>query len=366
MKRILQIVGTMDRAGAETMVMNLYRAIDKDRFQFDFLYFTDKKCDFDEEIEQLGGNICRITVSNPIKRMIAVTKLLKENPHWQIVHSHTLFSNAFHIYAAYLAGVKMRIAHSHNTSDKSKNGLISWIYQSISRKIQSKYSTDFVACGVAAGKFLFPKKENVLVIPNSIDTNHFAEVSEMNKNYLKKEFDLDDDTLILLQLGRLNKVKNHHFTFLIIRELKKKDIKFKLFIAGQGELENELKHMVKELRLQNEIEFLGLRTDVPQLLAGANMMLMPSLYEGFPVVLVESQASGTEALIADTISQEVDLDIGLVHFESLTNKPEIWANKILEIKNYSHISKEERLTILKNKGFDIATNAKQLEQLYSS
>lgn len=221
MKRILHITGTMDRAGAETMIMNLYRAIDRSKFQFDFLSFSNKKGDFDDEIESLGGKIYRITEKNPFKRMKLTTKLLKQNKQWETVHCHTLFSNGFHIYAAYQAGVKQRISHAHNTSDLSKSKWIATLYHFISRKIQKKYSTDFVACGIAAGQFLFPNKKNVLIIPNSIDTQSFANIAERNQMYLKNEFNLDSNTKVILQLGRLTRVKNHKFSFEILNELKK-------------------------------------------------------------------------------------------------------------------------------------------------
>lgn len=365
MKRILHIVGKMDRAGAETMVMNLYRAIDRNKFQFDFLSFSNKKGDFDDEIESLGGKIYRITEKNPFKRMMLTTQLLKQNPQWETVHCHTLFSNGFHIYAAYKAGVKQRISHSHNTSDLSKNKWIATIYQFISRKVQQRYSTDFVACGVAAAKFLFPDKNDVLVIPNSIDTQNFANIAEQNASYLKNEFGLDEQTKVILQLGRLNRVKNHAFSFEIVKELKNRAIDFKFFIAGQGELKDELLKLVKQKGLEKEVVFLGLRTDVAELLAGSDLMLMPSLHEGFPVVLVESQASGTPALIADTISSEVDLGVNAVTFMSLNSPASDWTNRMIDIFDQKCMLKDERIRKLKDQGFDIYTNAKKLEEIYS-
>lgn len=365
MKRILHIIGSMDRGGAETMVMNLYRAVDKAKFQFDFIYFTDKKCDYDEEIESLGGKIYRVLASNPINRTKELTVLLKKNPQWETVHTHTLFSNAFHVYAAYKAGVKRRFSHSHTTSDKSKSSIVSLFYQNISRKIQSKYSTDFVACGEAAGKFLFPKRKNVLIIPNSIDTKLFVDAANNAKFSLKNELLLKEDTLLLLQLGRLNKVKNHVFTIAIAQELKKQRINFKMLFAGQGDLKDDLEQQVKEKELENEIIFLGLRTDIPELLAGSDLMLMPSLYEGFPVVLVESQAAGIPALIADTISPEVDLGTELVYFESLQSSVDVWVQRIQQILEVKRMNSEERLEKLQQAGFDVYTNAKRLEKLYT-
>ena len=367
MVRILQIVGTMDRAGAETMVMNLYRAIDRKKYQFDFLYFTNKKCDFDKEIESMGGKIFRIIENNPISRMLKTISLLKENSQWKTVHCHTLFSNAFHIYAAYVAGIKQRIAHSHNTSDQSKNRYIARIYQKFSRIVQQQYSTHFVACGIAAGKFLFPLKNEVLVIPNSIDVQKFAESSNLNNDYLRNEFNLSSTTKIIIQLGRLNKVKNHVFSLSIIKKLRNDHAHFKYFIIGQGDLQNEILDEVKREDLEDVVVFLGLRTDISELLASADLMLMPSLHEGFPVVLVESQAAGLSALISDTISKEVDLGVGLIHFESLSSSIESWIEKMNCIMNISDkISENDRVKKLKYKGFDIYENAKLLEKLYSN
>jgi len=365
MKRILHIVGGMDRAGAETMIMNLYRCIDRDKFQFDFLYFTNKGCDFDEEIKQLGGKIYRITATNPLKRMKATQDLLQSNPQWKTVHCHMLFSNAFRLYAGYKAGVKQRISHSHNTSDESRNKLVSKIYQGLSRKFQLKYATDFVACGVEAGKFLFPTIKEVPVIPNSVDVQQFADKAAQSKNHLKNEFSLAEDTLILLQLGRLSQQKNHDFSIEIAKALKDQKINFNLFFAGEGNLEEDIKTKVKAAGLNEQIKFLGLRTDIAELLGGSDLLLMPSLHEGFPVVLVESQAAGTPALIADTISSEVDLGVNLITFESLTASAKIWAEQISKSIVQGKSATKTRIDILKHEGFDIFANVKRLEKLYT-
>jgi glycosyltransferase EpsF len=363
MKRILHIVGTMDRAGAETMIMNLYRAIDKSKFQFDFVYFTDKKCDYDDEIKILGGNIYRITANNPIKRTKELILLLKQNPQWETVHAHTLLSIGFHLFAAKKAGIKNRIAHAHSTND-GKKSVLGKLYKFLSMQLLDRYTTKHIACGKAAGDFLFPNQKDIKIIPNSIDIKAFTEVSHTSKMYLKNEFNLSDDTLVLLQLGRLITIKNHAFTIEIAKELKKQGVNFKLFLAGQGNLKEVLEQQVKEKELDNEIIFLGLRTDIPELLAGSDIMLMPSFYEGFPVVLVESQAAGIPSLISDTISSEVDLGTELIYFESLKQSSSVWVNKIQQILMIKKNSSEVRLKKLQKAGYDIYTNAKLLEELY--
>lgn len=365
MKRVLHIVGTMNRAGAETMIMNLYRVIDRTQIQFDFLYFTTKHCDFDNEITELGGEIYRIKKTNPISRMYATKKLLSDKKHWQIIHAHTLFSNAFHIFAAYKAGVKQRVSHSHTINTQFKNRLLKFIYPYLSRIVQRKYATDFVACSLEAGKFMFKDEKNVQILNNSIDTSFFAETARVNNNYINKEFNIEKDTLILLQLGRLSKAKNHKFTIQIASQLKRKNVKFKMFFAGEGMLLSQLNEQIKTANLMNEIVFLGLRSDVPELLASADLMLMPSLYEGFGVVLLEAQATGTPSLISNTIPSDSDVGLNLIHVKSLQESALDWANSIVEITNKTiNVSSEKRLGKLRKAGYDVQKNIKTLKELY--
>lgn len=366
MIRILQITGRMNRGGAETMIMNLYRALDRDQYQFDFVSFSDGPGDYDEEIRLLGGRIHVISGKSPLARMRQLENFLRSHVEYRIVHCHTLLSNAFHLWAAKRANVPVRIAHSHSTNDNSKKALMSMIYKIWAISAISKNATHFLACGVEASNFLFPGRKNVSVIPNSIDVQHFANIAKENKDYLRKEFQLNDNTLVILQLGRLNQVKNHSFSIQVARSLKKYGVDFRMFFAGQGDLRESLEIQVKREGLTEEVIFLGLRTDVPQLLAGTDVMIMPSLHEGFPVVLVESQAAGTPALISDRISSEVDLNVGLVDFVPLDSEPEMWVEKIVAIKGNERISDSERINVIVEKGFDIHQNTKNLEVLYSS
>jgi len=366
MKRVLHIIGKMDRAGAETMVMNLYRTIDRSKFQFDFVCFSKDKGDYDDEIRSLGGEVFVITELNSIKRMFALKQFLENHPEYQIIHCHTLFSNAFHLWAAKKANVPNRIAHSHNTSDLSKNKFISTIYQGVSRKIIKKYATQFIGCGDVAAKFLFQNQKKVLLLPNSIDTNYFAEIGTDQNNYLNNLYQLDEHCLKIIQVGRLQSVKNHFFSIQIAKELKNKEINFKMFFVGQGNLYGDIKNEIELQNLTQEVLLLGVREDISKLMAGADVMLMPSLHEGFPVVLVESQSVGTPALIADTISPEVDLSVALIEFESLSGSLSTWIEKLILLKKKEKISKNIRLKKLEQQGFDIHTSAKKLVDLYNS
>ncbi|MEC3908043.1 glycosyltransferase [Tamlana sp. 2201CG12-4] len=364
MKRVLHIVGGMDRAGAETMLMNLYRKLDKSKYQFDFVYFRDSKCDYDDEILELGGRIFRISNPNPITRTLKLSKLIKQEKPFHALHCHMLFSNAFHVLAGYFAGIEMRISHSHNTSDVNSKTFYGRFYQNASRRIIRMFSTHFIACGEAAGDFLFPNSNKVEYLLNAIDVENFSNNRIVNRRFLRDEFNLDDETFVITQIGRISPVKNHKFSIDFAEYLMKKGHKFIIAIVGSGPLKNELLEMVKERKLNNFIEFLGIRSDIPNILAGTDLMIMPSFHEGFPVVLVESQATGVPSLISDNISLEVDMGLQLVDFAGLDEDFSKWEIKLVDILKRKDISSVKRLDVLSDKGFNINKSVRKLESIY--
>ena len=364
--RILHITGKMNRAGVETMLMNLYRVLDRDKFQFDFLYFTDEKCDYDDEILSLGGKIYRLPdtkYKNIFSRTLAIYLFLKKNNHFFAVHSHTMFSSGFHILAAYLAGIKRRIVHSHNTSDFNSRTFIGRIYMKFSKFLLNKFGNIYFACGKEAAEYLFYKNKNVIQIPNAIDVNYFN--SFKGNKYLNEKFNCKDNCLKIIQIGRLTEVKNHKFSILLAEYLRKNNINFKMFFVGEGGLKEKILSEISQRKLEDQIIILGNRNDVPKLLGSADLMIMPSLFEGFPVVLVEAQASGIPSIVSDKVSYEVDLGVGLVYFLPINNTKK-WVELIKKIKMAKSVSDEERIKILSQKNFDVFQNVKNLEKVYLS
>jgi len=361
MKRILHVIGKMDRAGAETMLMNLYRNIDRGQIQFDFVVFTNERADYDDEILALGGRIIPIIANNPIERMFKLSSFLEKHPEYKIVHSHMLLSNAFHLLAAKKAGIKHRISHSHNTSNSNHN-MTKAIYEKWALFTNRKLATYKIACGEQASNYLFGSTKEVMILPNAVDIDKINEVCRSNSDYISRNF--GDNKLKIIQVGRLNEVKNHQFSLKIAEELKNRQIDFALYIVGQGPLEQALKKEVKEKGLDDEVKFLGVRSDVVELMAGTDVMIMPSLHEGFPVVIVESQAAALPTIVSDQVSKEVDLNLGLVTFLPITS-PEDWANSLINL-NRSPISKHELAQSLKLQGFDVKSNVEKLINVYSS
>lgn len=360
MIRVLHIVGKMDRAGAETMLMNLYRHVDRTQVQFDFITFTPDKGDYDDEILALGGRIYPILAKNPIERMLKLTAFLKEHSEYQIVHAHMLLNNAFHLLAAKKAGIPHRISHSHNTSN-GKSGTIANLYEKFAIYLNKNLSTKKIACGKEAAEYLFNTSENVWLLNNAIDLRLYNEISLSNKNSWKA-VKSNLQGLKIIQVGRLNEVKNHDFSLKIARKLKEKGINFTFFIIGQGPLEDSIRKNVQEYGLEENVFLLGVRNDVPNLMAGADVMLMPSLHEGFPVVLVESQAIGLPSILSENIAREVDLNLGLVKFLSLDNI-DSWVETLKNQKN-EPIPQSEIYTCLQASGFDVKKNSVDLLNFY--
>lgn len=369
MKRILHVVGAMPRAGAESMVMNLYRAIDKTQYQFDFVYFTDKTCDFDDEIIALGGKIYRIPdkySNKTLARTYQLYRLIKNNKPFHAVHAHQLFSNAFHLLAAYFAGIDMRIAHSHNTSDANSKSLFGRLYQNFSRKLIRLVTTNYIACGDLAGKYLFPKSKNIVFIPNAVDIHKFLDVKSKRAHTFFKNESITKNTIILSQIGRLMPVKNVEFSIDFMSFLKQKNIDFHFFIVGQGKLQSKLENLVAQNNLTDRITFLGVRSDIDLILGHTDVLLMPSFHEGFPVILVESQTAGVPALISDAISKEVDLGLNLINFQALKSNFETWEIALQDILSKSECyDNSKRHHVLREKRFDIEVSVKTLEGIYN-
>src|SRR5690606_18549471 len=194
--------------------------------------------------------------------------------------------------------------------------------------LNKKLSTKKIACGEEAAEYLFKSNKNVWILKNAIDLQLYNDISSTNKNSWKV-VKSDLQGLKIIQVGRLNKVKNHAFSLEIAKRLKEQDVSFTFFIVGQGPFQDIIKKNIQDYGLEENVFLLGVRNDVPNLMAGADVMLMPSLHEGFPVVLVEAQAIGLKSIISSSISDEVDLGVNLIEFKDLNNIDE-W---ILEIKN---------------------------------
>lgn len=336
MIRILQCVNNMHRAGLETMLMNYYRNIDRDKIQFDFLVHRQERSDYDDEIESLGGRIYRaprLYPQNYPAYFAFMKKFFREHPEYKIMHSHIDAMSYLPLLAGKMAGVPVRIAHSHNTSIELD---AKYPIKQFFRFLIPSVATHNLACGEAAGQFLFRGK-NFQVIPNAVVASSFAFNASLRERK-RRELNLNGK-FVLGHVGRLCKQKNHTFLFDVFRRVLEQEKNAVLLLIGTGELESDLQEQVYKLGLSKYVRFLGKRSDVNELYQAMDVFLMPSLFEGVPVVGIEAQFAGLSCVFSDRVPKEVSFTKSCV-FLPLEEDAEYWAKYVLSYRNTTHRSCE--------------------------
>ncbi len=365
MERVLQVVGTMDLGGAETLIMNIYRNIDRSKVQFDFLCHNRVESKYAEEILSMGGRMyCVPGISHvgPIKYQKNLYKFFKAHPEYKTVHSHHDILSGMILRQAKRAGVKNRISHAHNTY--TSGNIFKKIILSFFKMYFPSSVTTAYACADIAGRTLYKGKlkNNYKVIPNVIDTEKFR-FSLAKGNTIKKELGLGNE-IIIGHVGRFSEQKNHKFLVEIFEQILKKKENAHLLLIGEGLLKNEIEQYVNEMNIQNNVHFLGSRSDMPQYFSAMDLLLFPSLYEGLSVAMVEAQASGLPILTSDTVSSEVALT-DLVKQLPLTDSVEKWADEaLLHINRFSNTDRSIYCEKIKDAGFDVKKLASNLQETY--
>lgn len=353
--RVAQVIGMACNGGVEAVIMNYYKYIDKSKVQFDFLVESESKIINKEEIEKMGGRIIIIpSYKNVFKYMKELKKIFKENK-YDIVHSNMNTLSIFSLRAAKKAGVKVRIAHSHSTSNKKE-----WkrnILKNILRPFSKVYATHYFACGELAGRYLFGNrtfnKGKVTIVNNAIETERFKFNEEVRKE-VRKELNVEDK-FVIGHIGRFMTQKNHTFLIDIFNDVSKEREDAVLLLVGEGPLKEEIEQKVKELDLEQKVIFLGVRQDCDKLYQAMDVFVLPSLYEGLPVVGVEAQCSGVKCLFSDKVTKEVSYS-STTDFIKLDI--EKWKNKIL------NLDMSDR-KIVTNDAFDIEKSSENLVDKYS-
>ena len=360
--RVLNLFTILNHGGAETMVMNYYRNIDKNKVQFDFLVHREEKGAYEDEIIKMGGRIYRLPPLYPqnfLKYKKEIKKFLEEHKEYKIIHSHMSELGYFALKEAYKQNIPIRICHAHNAPNNIDLKLFVRNYFKIMMKPYVNYH--FI-CSEKAGNWLYGKKDKskFIMMNNAVDTKKFHyDYSKRNK--LRNDLKLNND-LVIGHIGRFNIQKNHIFLIDIFFEIQKKIPNTKLILIGVGECYEDIKIKVQNLEIQDKVLFLGARSDVNNLMQVMDVFLMPSLFEGLPVTLIEAQASGLPCIISDVISTQ-SIVTNLVKMVSLKEDAKYWADIALEHYKKNMSRKDTRKEIIK-RGFDIKINSKWLEQFY--
>lgn len=359
--RVAHIIDVMDNGGIEAVVMNYYRNIDKEKVQFDFITSDVSSLPQKEEIERLGGKIYITPRFTKIfKYNKALKKIFKEN-NYDIVHCHMGTLALFPLRIAKKCKVKIRIAHSHSTSNKKewKRNLI----KNILRPFSKIYATHYFACGELSGEYLFGKKTHqkgkIYILDNSIDIETFKYDEEIRKK-TRKKLELEKK-FVVGHIGRFVSQKNHLYLIDVFKEIHEAKKDSVLLLVGEGPLEEEVKERVAFYNLEDKVIFFGSTKNTANLYNAMDCFLLPSLYEGLPVVGLEAQVNGLNCIFSDKVTKEIKINNNVMFLPIDDESKKQWKNNVIEnmIEN-----REIGKCAFYGSKYDITKSSKNLVELY--
>lgn len=324
--RVAHVMGKMNGGGVEQMVMNYHRHIDRSRVQFDLLVDEDSTLVPRAEIESLGGRVIEVPPYQRLPRYMRELERLFRQERWPIVHSHINALSCFPLCSAKRADVPVRIAHSHSTGGQGE--YVRNVAKRVLRTQANRYPTHRLACSLYAGEWLFGKDEKFEVMYNAIDLSRFSFNVEIRAQ-TRAELGLVGTDFVIGHVGRFMAQKNHRFLVDVLAELAVMRPESKLLLVGTGELRSSVEHWAAERKVADRVRFLGQRDDVGRLYQVFDAFVLPSLYEGLPVVAVEAQTAGLPCFLSDEITREVGVT-DAVRFLSIDN-PAVWANALCKV-----------------------------------
>lgn len=363
--RILQVGLTQNPGGIESVIMNLYRNLDRDVVQFDFLSMAGEALAYEDEIADLGGVVYKELhrlKQNPPGYYQGINNFLKTHgsQYAALHHNACELSYMLPCQLAKKHGIRTRIFHNHSEQFVQQPSPLRKLVVARHLKTMGASVTDFFACSTRAGAFLFQNRYDFIVIPNAIDTESFA-FDEGRRRRLRKEFGFGDDVFVLGAVGRIDPVKNPHFILTLLAEVLKREPQAVLLWVGSGSLDEEIAAQAENLGIKEKIRFLGLRRDLADLYQGMDAFVLPSLVEGIPVTGIEAQSAGLPCYYPDHIARESDLT-GLVNYLSLAAGPVVWAREILARKEQH--SRKGYARSVAAAGYDIRKTALDLQRFY--
>ena len=374
--RILHVLGGVGLGGAESRIMDIYRCINKDKVQFDFIIHQTKKGYYEEEIEKLGGRIYRVPRFK-LYNILTYRKALREffganqnstganrrfassNRRFELVHGHMTSTASIYLPIAKKCGVPVTIAHARSAGvDKGIKGAVTCLLR---RSLRKKCDNMF-ACSMLAAEAVFGKSNakngRVTIVPNAIDAKQFI-YDEETRNRMRQKLSLDDK-FVIGHVGRFHYAKNHEYLLAVFGEIAKQRENARLLLLGEGERMEEMKEKAAAYGIADKVLFAGNQKEVWDYYQAMDFFVFPSRFEGLPGTVVEAQAAGLRCLISDTIAEEVKIT-ELVTAYSIEEEPEKWAEYILSHDKYERKNRYEQITAA---GFDVRAQAKWYEQFY--
>ena len=358
--RVLQILGIVANGGVEAVIMNYYRNIDKTKIQFDFVVHNDADENYINEVLTMGAKVYKVTPYNKniFKFMYEIYRIIKSNQ-YQIVHSHMNALSGFVLLPACLAGAKVRILHNHTTDSKEEK--LRSLIKRILRPFARLFANQYWACSKLAAEWMYGKNAvingRVTIINNAINLEKFKFNKEKREG-LRKELGVEN-CFVIGHVGRFMKQKNHEFLIEIFNEVLKQKENAKLLLIGDGKLKLQIEEKIKNLGIEKDVTFLGVRNDVADLYNIMDIFVFPSFYEGLGMVVIEAQVNGLAVITSEAVPKEAKVTKN-IRFLNLRQPKTEWCNAILKAERKEIVNNEDIL--LKN--FDIKSESRKLEHLY--
>lgn len=366
MKKILQIGMTRNVGGLETYLMNQFRKLDRARIVYDFVNITGEyQIAFADEIEQAGSKIFAIPSrhKNPLQHYLEWLKLLRKirGQYDAIILNANSLSYVFPIFAAKFFGIPRRIFHSHNSGDELEMGILRKILVKFNQLLLDSSVTDRFACSEKAGRWMFGEKK-FHVIRNAIDARKLRFDSTV-RDQVRKDLKIDRN-FVLAHVGRFTFQKNHEFLIDIFARVAEKMPEAILLLIGDAVGDSRFldatRDKVEHLNLKDRVKFLGLRHDVDKLMQAFDCFILPSRFEGLPMVGIEAQAAGLPCIFSDTITRELEITKNLVQYVPLDSVDK-WR---IAIENARKLPRRDTLDEISKAGYDISTEILKLERMF--
>jgi len=369
--RVLQVLGALNRAGAETWLMNVLRHIDRDQFHLDFLVHTTAAGAYDSEVRSLGSRIfpC-VGPRNPLAYSRALRKILRTQGPFDVVHSHVHAYSGFVLRTARQAGVPLRIAHSHcDTSMLDiRSGAARRAYLALMNLWIQRHATLGLAVSRQAAVSLFGANWSAdprwRISYCGIDLAPFRE--QADRTAVRGELKIPANAFVVGHVGRFDYQKNHKFLIEIFATLAQRRPEARLLLIGEGPLQPTIEEQVVSAGLQERVIFAGSRPDVPRLMTSVmDAFVLPSHFEGLPLVLLEAQAAGLPCLLADTVAEETTVNPALVRRLSLSQSTDAWCDALAALcRSLENESHDEALRVIEQSPFNIQTGVARLQEIY--
>lgn len=360
--RVLQIIGIFNKGGVESVVLNYYRHINRDKIQFGFVVHDNTTVDVSALVEPLGGRVYKVPAYNKNiwGFMKGVYNIVKHH-NYKIIHSHMTTLSVFSLGPAWLAGAKIRILHAHNTTVSSEyfRNIIKLMLRPFSIAVANHY----FACSQLVAQWMYGDIfRKIIIINNAVDLKKFA-FNRIRRNILRRELGLEN-SFVIGHVGRFVYQKNHEYLIHLLAFIMRTMSDVKLVLIGDGPLRERILNLIHTLNMDDRVLYLGVRHDVDDLYNIFDVVYLPSWYEGLAVVSVEAQANGLPILMSKYVTEEACIDKDLSYRIGVGDDDmEKWLEMTQSIREHSQwrgIQSE----VLQKKGFDISQKSAELEALY--